>query len=179
MWLTEVKVRVKRKNAILFTKDYSLLAPLLSLAEGANRRALILWALDLAEEITLQLEKSYPTDPRPRQALDAARAWATGYIKMPLARCAILDCHAMAKELDSPADAARCHAVAQACSVVHTSGHALGLPIYELTALVMEHGLDNCHDAVESRASHYVNLLRYWLEQEPQTELPWAGFLKK
>ena len=39
---------------------------------------------------------------------------------MPVAKKAILECHAMAKELTDIADIALCHAIGQACSVVHT-----------------------------------------------------------
>ena len=50
---------------------------------------------------------------------------------MPQAKAAILACHALAREWDSPEDIALCHAVGQGCSVVHTAGHAMGYPIYE------------------------------------------------
>ena len=78
----------------------------------------------------------------PRNTLIAAKAWAAGEIKMPVAKRAILNCHALAKKMTSPTDSARCHAIAQGFSVVHTTGHALGLPIYELTAIVRELGVE-------------------------------------
>ena len=84
----------------------------------------------------------------------------------------------MAKELTDLADIARCHAVGQACSVVHTAGHALGYPMYELTAIVLEQGLDNCRDTVEQRVMYYKQRLRYWMEFEKTCQLNWAGFLK-
>ena len=148
MWLAEVRAKAKRHNQILFSKESFLLADLRHLIDQSNRRVLILWALDLAEETALQLAERYPEDLRPREAIDAARAWAAGEVKMPIAKQAILNCHAMAKDLMDPADVARCHAVGQACSVVHTAGHALGYPMYELTAIVLEHGLEACRDAV-------------------------------
>jgi len=154
MWLAEVKTKIRRKNQILFSKDCLLLAGLRKLIEQTNRRALILWALELAEETALQLAEKYPEDFRPREAIAAARAWAAGEIKMPIAKRAILNCHAMAKELTDPADIARCHAVGQACSVVHTVGHALGYPMYELSAIVLELGLDDCREAVEQRVMY-------------------------
>jgi len=154
MWLAEVKTKIRRKNQILFSKDCLLLAGLRKLIEQTNRRALILWALELAEETALQLAEKYPEDFRPREAIAAARAWAAGEIKMPIAKRVILNCHAMAKELTDPADIARCHAVGQACSVVHTVGHALGYPMYELSAIVLELGLDDCREAVEQRVMY-------------------------
>ena len=179
MWLTEVRAKAKRHNQILFSKDSLLLDNLHHLIGQANRRALILWALELAEETTRELVEKYPENHRPREAIAASRAWAAGEIKMPIAKRAILNCHAMAKELTDPADIARCHAVGQACSVVHTVGHALGYPMYELTAIVLEQGLENCRDAVEQRVMYYEQRLRYWMEYEKTCQQNWAGFLKK
>ena len=179
MWFAEVKAKAKRRNQILFSKDSLLLDNLHHLIGQANRRALILWALELAEETTRELAEKYPENHRPWEAIAASRAWAAGEIKMPIAKQAILDCHAMAKELTDSADIARCHAVGQACSVVHTAGHALGYPMYELTAIVLEQGLDNCRDTVEQRVIYYAQRLRYWMEFEKTCQQNWAGFLKK
>ena len=178
MWLAEVKAKAKRRNQILFAAESPLLAGLCRLIAGAERRALILWALELAEETVRELESRYPGDHRPREAVEAAREWAAGEIKMPLAKRAILDCHAMSKELAAPADIAQCHAVGQACSVVHTAGHAMGYPIYELTALVRELGLESCREAVEDRVRDYEQRLRLWTEREQTDCRDWADFLR-
>ena len=179
MWLAEMKAKARRKNQILFSRDSLLLDNLRHLIGQANRRTLILWALELAEESARELAERYPEDHRPREAIAASRVWAAGEIKMPIAKRAILNCHTMAKELTDSADIARCHAVGQACSVVHTAGHALGYPLYELTAIVLEQGLDNCRDAVEQCVMYYEQRLRYWTEYEKTCQQNWAGFLKK
>ena len=179
MWLAEVCAKAKRHNQILFSKENALLDDLRHLIGQANRRAMVLWALELAEETAQKLEEKYPEDHRPREAVGASRAWAAGEIKMPIAKRAILDCHAMAKELTNPADIARCHALGQACSVVHTAGHALGYPMYELTAIVLELGLDDCRDAVEHCVRYYEQLLHYWAEHEKSCSQNWASFLRK
>lgn len=179
MWLAEVKEKVRQKNKILFSKDSLLLAELSRFIEHTNRRALILWALELAEETAQTLAEKHPGDFRPGEAVEAAVIWARGEIKMPIAKQAILNCHAMAKELADPVDIARCHAVGQACSVVHTAGHALGYPMYELTAMVLDRGLDDCADAVERQAAYYVQRLQYWAEYEKTCHRNWAEFLQK
>ena len=179
MWLAEVRAKAKRHHQILFPKESILLEKLRNLIGQANRRALILWALELAEETARELAGKYPEDPRPREAIAASRAWASGEIKMPIAKQAILNCHAIAKELADPADIARCHAVGQACSVVHTTGHALGYPMYALTAIVLEHGLEECREPIEQRVMYYEQRLRYWMEYEKTCQKNWAGFLKK
>lgn len=62
---------------------------------------------------------------------------------MPASKRAIIGCHALAKELSSAADIARCHTVGQACATVHAKGHAIGFPIYDLTAMIREKGTDS------------------------------------
>lgn len=178
-WLEEVQEKCKRKNQVLFTRDTPLFQGLRILMEGQSRQVLVLWALDLAEEGVLELEARLPGEERPRQALEAARLWAEGKIKMPLARRAILDCHALAKTLEDPADIALCHGVGQACSVVHTTGHALGYPIYALTALVRRLGVDHCREAVEGQVQHYVDQLIFWQEHLSDEPREWAGFLRR
>lgn len=179
MWLAEVRVKAGRRNQILFTAESQLLAEIRRLIDGANRRALILWALELDEETVRELEERYPDDHRPREAVEAARSWAAGEIKMSLARRPILACHAMARELTEPADIARCHAVGQACSTVHTEGHALGYPIYELTALARKQGLEDCREAVEARVLDYEQRLGLWIAWERTNRQDWAVFLQK
>ena len=179
MWLTEVRAKAKRHNQILFSRDSLLLAELSRLIEQTNHRALVLWALELTEETARELAGKYPENHRPREAIAASRAWAAGEIKMPIAKQAILHCHALAKELAHPADIARCHAVGQACSVVHTAGHALGYPMYALTAIVLDLGLDDCREPIEQRVMYYEQRIRYWMEYEKNCQQNWAGFLKK
>ena len=102
MWLAEVKAKAKRQNQILFSKDNLLLLELSQLVQQTNRRALVLWALELAEETALELVEKYLEDLRPRESMEAAVSLAKGEIKMPVAKRAILSCHAMAKERTDP-----------------------------------------------------------------------------
>ena len=138
----------------------------------------MLWALELAADAVAALEQRDPEETRPRAALEGAEAWAAGRMKMPQARRLILDCHALAKELTDPADIALCHAVGQACAVVHTPGHALGLPMHELTALIRRHGLAGSRDAVEKRLRVYADHLRFHLSGADDPTRNWAPFLR-
>lgn len=79
----------------------------------------------------------------------------------------------------NPADVARCHAVGQACGVVHTAGHALGYPMYELSAIVLEQGPEDCRNSVQARALQYTEKLLFHREQEPNLSAGWADFLRK
>ena len=150
-WLCEVRDRLKRGNQVLFTKDCGYLSGLTELIRGSDHRTLVLWALELAENSVDELERRYPGEKRPRLALQGAWEWASGKIKMRPAQRMILDCHALAKELNSKADIALCHAVGQACSVVHTAGHAIGGPMYELTSMVYRYGVENCREKIDGR----------------------------
>ena len=96
---------------------------------------------------------------------------------MSEARKAILSCHIMAKELVSEEDKALCHAVGQACSCVHTVKHALGYPIYELTALVRRYGIEDCVTPVETRKQEYVEKILYWNRRCQEDVREWAKFI--
>lgn len=176
-WMEDVQHNWKRRNQILVSKDNPLLLSLEALLHGQSHRAAVLWALELSEEIVQTLEAALPGELRPRAALDAARQWAAGAIKMRPAQRAILDCHGLAKALSDPVLIALCHAVGQGCAVVHTAGHWPGLPMYELTALVRQYGPDACRQPVEDRASHYAERLVFWIAREPDFPGPWAPFL--
>ncbi|MGN1044578.1 MAG: putative immunity protein [Candidatus Methanomethylophilaceae archaeon] len=176
-WYGDMRSRMSRGNDILFPKDSPLLRPLDDIVKVTDRRILILWALDLAEGSVGYMESIFPDDHRPRDALDAARDWAFGRVKMGFARRRILECHAMAGELIDPCCIAECHAIGQACSVVHTVGHALGYPVYDLTATVHRYGADGCRDAVESRADLYLERLMYWRDHADCRGYTWAEFI--
>ena len=176
-WLDEVRIRLKKGNQVLFAKDTEYLQDLAMLFRDQNHRTMVLWALDLAAESVAELEEKYPDAIRFREALEAARAWAEGKIKMHLAQRKILDCHAFAKEIDCKEDIALCHAIGQACAVVHTVGHAMGYPMYELSAIVYRLGIESCAEAVEQRKQEYINRLFYWSEHVCDYEGEWADFM--
>lgn len=178
-WMDEVSARLKRKNQVLFAKDSEFLQDLDQLFREQSHIALALWAFDLAGESVAALEEKYPHERRPREALVATRDWAAGRIKMPLAQRKILDCHALAKELTERADMAACHAVGQACAVVHTAGHALGYPIYDLTRLIYELGPESCREAVEKRKQTYLDKLFYWSAHSTDPGREWAPFMQR
>ena len=178
-WIEEVKAKIKKKNQVLFGKDSEYLQDLAELLQNQDHRTAALWAFDLAAESIAELKEKYPEEVRPEEALKAVRDWSAGKIKMRLAQRKILDCHAFAKEIDCKEDIALCHAIGQACAVVHTAGHAIGYPIYDLTAVVYRLGIDNCIEAVEKRRQEYIDRLFYWREHLSDYEGEWADFMLK
>lgn len=70
-----------------------------------------------------------------------------------------------------------CHAFGQACSVVHTVGHALGYPSYELTAIARSVGVYDCRVQIEARVREYIERLYYWRAHTCDYS-DWARFLR-
>lgn len=60
---------------------------------------LALWAASCAEHVLDLFESAQPEDPRPRQAIDHARAWGRGEIPMFQARKAAGYANAAARDL--------------------------------------------------------------------------------
>lgn len=172
--ISDALSRLARGNSILFMRDSPCLAGIRSSLEASDRRTVVLWGLRNAERIASVVGGRHPDDPRPREAVRLCTMWSMGDVKMPEAKRAILGVHAMAREAGSPEDSALCHAVGQGCSVVHTPGHALGLPIYELTAAVLEGG------DVRDRVSGLIGIYEATLEVSsihPEGRR-WARFLR-
>jgi len=178
-WKETLENRIKARRQILFSKDDEGIMSLILVIDELPRKAVILWALESAEKTVELLETKYPFEERPRTALTMTQMWASGKVKMPVAKRAILDCHAVAKEITSAADIARCHAIGQACGTVHTKGHAIGFPIYDLTALIRENGLNSCDEMIQQRIDYYFERLLYWKENYMNDSNQWASFLKE
>jgi hypothetical protein len=176
-FIDEIKERIKKKNKILFSKNGIYLHDLQDLMDAQNHQTLVLWAFEFAEETIRNLEKKYPHEKRPKKALETTKLWASGKVKMAIAKREILNCHAFAKEINSNEDIALCHAIGQACSVVHTSGHAMGFPFYDLTAIVYKLGIDKCRDDIENRKKQYIDRINYWKNHYKDYTGEWADFM--
>ena len=171
----DVRRRYQRRYRLLFSRDSACLRELRSDMKEYSHRALVFWAFGCAQEALKKLETSCPGDPRPGEAMALSLQWARGTVRMPQARRAILSLHAMAREKDNKADAALCHALGHACATVHTAKHAIGLPIYELTSLVLDRGIAGFERLALDRISAYRGFLRN-IGDEVQ-EGRWAAFL--
>lgn len=174
---SDVEIKLKKRNKILFSRDSQCLQDLIKLIQLQKRRTLVMWALDCAKVTLEQFEAKYPDELRPRTCLELCEDWARGKIKMPIAKRAILDSHAVAKEIHDSEYCALCHAIGHAGATIHVETHALGLPFYELTAIVLKYGKDNFQKPVREKIDYYYNRLLYWQENTDKLELDWAGFL--
>ncbi|NPV07806.1 MAG: hypothetical protein HPY83_07560 [Anaerolineae bacterium] len=108
--------------------------------ETQSKATLAHWAIDYAERHILPLwAKHYPDDLRPQKALNAAREWLAGTIKLPEARAAIRECHAAAREAEgNPVAQAAARATGQSASTIHSARHCIGLPLYGAVAVAYD-----------------------------------------
>lgn len=176
-WLNKAEENLKKRREILFSKDSEIFSSLDALLVNQNRKAVTLWALDLAQEGAEKFFKKHPEEYAVIEAVESSKKWSEGKIKMPDARIKILECHAVAKRLSNKADIALVHAVAQGCSVVHTVKHAMGYPIYELTSLVYELGIEQCKEAIEKRIEEYNQKLIFFSDSDIYSNKKWADFI--
>jgi hypothetical protein len=99
----------------------------------SDHQLLALWAATCAEHVLHLFESAQPSDPRPRQAIAQARAWARGEIRMSQSRAAGGHAMAAARELSGAARYAA-YAAGQAAVVAHVAAHELGAAAYAIKA---------------------------------------------
>ncbi len=100
----------------------------------ADHHLLALWAATCAEHVLHFFESARPSDLRPRQAIEQARAWVRGEIKMSKAREAAGAANAAARDLSGAARHAA-YAAGQAAAVAHVAAHELGAAAYAIKAV--------------------------------------------
>ena len=99
----------------------------------ADHHLLALWAASCAEHVLDAFESVCPDDPRPREAIEAGRAWARGDLPMMRARAAGGHAMGAARELRGAARWAA-YAAGQAACVAHVAAHDLGAAAYAIKA---------------------------------------------
>lgn len=110
-----------------------------------DHHRLALWAAECAEHVLPLFEASRPDDPRPREAIAAARAWTRG--DLPMMETRALGGHAMGAARDlrgAPRFAA--YAAGQAAVVAHVAEHDLGAAAYAIKAAVAAAPADRADD---------------------------------
>jgi len=132
---------MKKYRKMLIDINAPYLQSLMLLIETQGKTTLANWALDYAEARMLPIyEKHCPGDSRPHHALEAARDWLAGKVKLPYVKNIILnECHAAARELDeNPTAQAAARTCGQAAATIHTPTHALGLALYGALAIAYD-----------------------------------------
>ena len=120
--------------------DAPYIQSLVKLIETQSKVTLAHWAADYSGQVLLPLwSKCYPDDRRPENALETAREWLSGAIKLPQAKTAILACHAAARDADAtPAAQAAARAIGQSASTIHSARHCIGLALYGAIAVAYD-----------------------------------------
>jgi hypothetical protein len=98
-----------------------------------DHQLLALWAAECADHVLGYFEREQPDDPRARNAVAAARAWARG--DMPMTEARAIGGHAMgaARPLAGAARFAA-YSAGQAACVGHVAEHDLGAAAYAIKA---------------------------------------------
>lgn len=99
----------------------------------ADHKLLALWAAACAEHVLHLFEQARHADTRPRQAIEQARAWVRGEVKMSEARAAAGHANAAGRDLSGAAREAA-YAAGQAAAVAHVAAHELGAAAYAIKA---------------------------------------------
>src|SRR2546423_14831836 len=97
--------------------------------EDSHHRLLAQWAAECAEHVLPLFEAVQPLDPRPRRAVEQARAWTRGEITMTQTRSAAGHAHDAARDLSGAAGHAA-HAPGQAAAGAHAAAQEPGAAAY-------------------------------------------------
>lgn len=110
---------------------------LMSTIETQSKHTLASWAINYSKDALLPLyERAYPEDLRPVNALDGAKRWLEGTVKLPQVKPLILKCHEAAREAsDYPVAQGVARAIGQSASTIHSPRHCIGLYFYGALAL--------------------------------------------
>ena len=122
--------------------------------DDEDHRSLALWAADCAARVLPYFEGKHPKDDRPRKAIEAARAWARGEIRVGPARVAAVAAHAAARDADDAAARAAARAAGQAVATAHMAAHAPRAAAYAVKAVT--------HAAVPTDAAAATASERDW-----------------
>ena len=120
-WIGPTLYEVEVRGQIIHESDKSVAeqARLVRRIETWNDKTLRLYAADCAERVVSLYEKDYPTDTRPRKAIQAARDFANGKITAEELNAAYYYAHAA-----YAADAAAAYAYAAAYAAAYAVAHA-------------------------------------------------------
>lgn len=99
-----------------------------------DRQIVAGWAADCAEHVLEVFEAHAPDDPRPREAIARARAFARGELDVAGEIRRRFVGGSAAREVAAPAAVAAARAAGQAAAVAHMGAHALGAAAYAAQA---------------------------------------------
>ena len=134
----------------------------------SDHHLLALWAASCAEHVLHLFESAQPEDPRPRQAIEHARAWVRGEVTMTQARAA--GGHAMAAARDLRGAARHAAYAAGQAGVVATSPRTNSVrPPMRSRPHVPPHGKARARAQGDSSAGGSVTSWAVWYRNDTVT----------
>ncbi len=103
-----------------------------------DHQLLALWSAACAERVLYLFEAASPSDDRPRAAIEAARAWARGDLKMTDARKIAFASHAAARETNSESACLAARAAGHAAATAHVATHSPHAAAYAIKAIAKQ-----------------------------------------
>jgi hypothetical protein len=125
-----------------------------SLSES-DRRLVAAWAADCADRVLSLFEIEAPDDPRARDAIARARAFARGELGAAEEIRRRFVAGRAAHSATSPAGAAAARSAAQAAGVAHMGAHALGAAAYAIKAVA--HAYPDRAESVDDEIDWQLN----------------------
>jgi len=132
----------------------------IKLLNESDHKTLVIWATDCAERVLPYFENFFPEDSRPREAINAGRAWVHGELTMIDARKAAFASHAAARntgEIVTARSAAR--SAGHAAATAHVPSHAIYAAAYAIAA-VRDASETNTEVIDKEREWQYRHLLK-------------------
>jgi len=166
---------------LLVTRESACLQQIRELIEKQKHRTLVLWSIECAGRVLPIFEEKHPQDERPREAVEAAKAWARGEIKMPAAKKAAHAAHnaATAVAEEDPAACAAARAIGHVVGTVHVETHAMGFVMYAITAFVYAAEPKVADEVIAKECDWLYGRLLYWETNIDKIDVPWSPFLLK
>lgn len=135
-------------------------------------RSLALWAADCAEHVLPHFEEGHPDDDRPRNAIEAARAWTRDEVTVGEAKGIARATHAAAREAGQTAAREAARAAGHAVATAHVDGHAKGAANYAIRAAIAATPADITAADTERewQSSRLPEDLRSVVEMDPRND---------
>ena len=143
----------------------------------SDHHLLALWAATCAEHVLHLFESARPEDPRPREAIEHARAWVRGEVKMMQARAAGGHAMGAARDLRGPARHAA-YSSGQAGAVAHVAAHQLGAAAYAIKAVRAAEGEPAGHLECQWQRDQLPKAIRELVldDQRIRNDICWSVF---
>jgi len=106
------------------------------LVKKSDHKILATWATNCADRVLHHFEKNYPEDTRPREAIEAGRAWVREDIKMIDARRFAIASHAAARDAEqNPESQAAARSAGHAAATAHVARHSFAASTYAVSSI--------------------------------------------